>query len=98
MQKISPELLGRKEDRCGLVSFYYSSKSSSCSAPYVRGKYFNRHQIKLKICGPFPRESAEKKAYADIRRKSQQIDKSSFGRLAYLPKAEPFAPFLLRES
>ncbi|MEY3647930.1 MAG: hypothetical protein RLZ13_815, partial [Bacteroidota bacterium] len=33
-------------------------------------------------------ESAEKKANADIRRKSPQIDKSSFGRLAYLPKAE----------
>jgi hypothetical protein len=47
------------------------------------------HQIKLKICAPFPRESAKKKANADIRRKNPQIDKSSFGRLAYLPKAEP---------
>jgi hypothetical protein len=28
------------------------------------------YQIKLKICGPFPRESAKKKAYADIRRKN----------------------------
>jgi hypothetical protein len=42
-----------------------------------------------KICAPFPRESAEKKANADIRRKNPQIDKSSFGRLAYLQKAEP---------
>jgi hypothetical protein len=30
-----------------------------------------------------------KKVNADIRRKNPQIDKSSFGRLAYLPKAEP---------
>jgi hypothetical protein len=27
-----------------------------------------------KICAPFPRESAEKKAYADIRRKNPQIN------------------------
>jgi hypothetical protein len=27
-----------------------------------------------KICAPFPRESAEKKANADIRRKNTQID------------------------
>jgi hypothetical protein len=27
-----------------------------------------------KICGPFPRESAGKKAYADIRRKNPQIN------------------------
>jgi hypothetical protein len=27
-----------------------------------------------KICGPFPRESSGKKAYADIRRKNPQIN------------------------
>jgi hypothetical protein len=40
-----------------------------------------------KICAPFPRESAGKKTNADIRRKNPQIDKSSFGKLAYLLKA-----------